>query len=297
MGNEKYTGTYDWGKKRDWSSKRRKGLSEPIRAEGEHDAIVDLELWNRVQAVNQLQKKTPISQSNFKGEFILTGLLRCPVCNAGTVMSKRPKRDGSGHHLYYMCQNFHSKGKSVCSSNLVNKELVEGQVLQFIRAVLADESIVDGIMERLRSEETKSTAQLERDLNIQQTSLKKLMDKQKKQDDDYYSNVIKATVYNRLSETVETEIVQQQQIIKHIEREIDKVQSTVILNKEIIVEALKNFDELFDQATNEEKRALLRALIKEIHMDSDRKSIKNIVFWFTEDDGLEQSALPEQRER
>lgn len=32
-------------------------------------------------------------------------------------------------------------------------------------------------------------------------------------------------------------------------------------------------------------------------MESDRKSIKNIVFWFTEDDGLTQSALPEQRER
>ncbi|GIO12187.1 hypothetical protein J19TS2_17420 [Cohnella xylanilytica] len=297
LDNEKYTGSLDWGKKRDWSIKRRKGVSEPIKVKGEHDAIIDPELWNKVQAVNQLQKKASLSQSNFKGEFILSGLLRCPVCNAGTVMSKSKKRDGSGYHLYYMCQNFHAKGKSVCSSNLVNKELVEGQVLQFIRTVLADESIVEGIMERLRSEETKSTAQLERDLHIQQTSLKKLLEKQRKQDDDYYANVISATVYNRLSEAVEAEIIQQQQIVANIEREIDKVQSTVILNKEIIVEALKNFDELFDAATNEEKRSLLRALIKEIHMESNRKSIKNIVFWFTEDDGLAQTALPEQGTR
>lgn len=107
-------------------------------------------------------------------------------------------------------------------------------MLQFIRTVLTDQSIVDGIMERLRSDETKSVAQLERDLHIQQTSLQKLLEKQRKQDDDYYANAIKEALYNRLSEAVETEIVQQQQIITHIEREIDKVQSTVILNKEII---------------------------------------------------------------
>jgi len=40
------------------------------------------------------------------------------------------------------------------------------------------------------------------------------------------------------------------------------------------------------------KRSLLRALIKEIHMEADRKSIKNIVFWFSEDDPFTDSALP-----
>lgn len=101
-------------------------------------------------------------------------------------MSKRPKRNGTGYHLYYMCQNFHTKDKTVCSSNLINKELVEGQVLQFIRTILADDQIVDGIMNRLKSEESRSTAELEKDLDIQKTCFKKLIEKQKKQDADYY---------------------------------------------------------------------------------------------------------------
>ncbi|GIP36519.1 hypothetical protein J2TS4_57290 [Paenibacillus sp. J2TS4] len=54
---------------------------------------------------------------------------------------------------------------------------------------------------------------------------------------------------------------------------------------------------MFEEATNEEKKALLRALIKEIHMESDRKSIKKIVFLFSEDDGLAQAALPVSEER
>ncbi|KOR75956.1 hypothetical protein AM231_25170 [Paenibacillus solani] len=55
---------------------------------------------------------------------------------------------------------------------------------------------------------------------------------------------------------------------------------------------MKNFDVLFAEASNDGKRTLLRALINEIHMEADRKSIKNIVFWFTEGDSLSHFAVP-----
>lgn len=297
LGNEKYTGFMDWGKKREWSSKRRKGKSEPTKAQGEHESIIEMELWSKVQAMNKLKSTEPINPSNFKGEFILSGLLRCPQCGAGTVMSKSKKRDGTGYHLYYMCQNYHAKGKTVCGSNLIRKEVVEEQALKFIRLMLDSEEIVDGIMERLKGEENQSIAQLEKDLNIQRTSLKKLLEKQKKQDSDYYDEKISAALYNRLSETLEAEINEKKQATAHIEREIEKLQSTVTVNKEIIIDALANFDALFEEAANEEKKALLRALIKEIHMEADRKSIKNIVFWFSEDDGSTNTALPDLGER
>lgn len=54
---------------------------------------------------------------------------------------------------------------------------------------------------------------------------------------------------------------------------------------------------MFEDATNEEKRTLLRALIKEIHVEADRKSIKNIVFWFTEGGEFMDSVLPINEER
>ena len=255
-----------------------------------------MDTWSKVQAIKKINNESPISQSNFKGEFILSGLLRCPVCGAGTVMSKRPKRDGSGHHLYYMCQSFHTKGKTVCSSNLINKKLIEGQLLQFIRTILADDQTYY-IMKRLKSEESRGS-ELEKDLEIQKTCLKKLIEKQKKQDADYYEEKIKAELYNRLSEALELELNECKRVITHLEREIEKLQSAVIINKEIILEALMNFDSLFEDATNEEKRTLLRALIKEIHVEADRKSIKNIVFWFTEDDGNSMyNALPMSEER
>lgn len=128
-------------------------------------------------------------------------------------------------------------------------------------------------------------------------SLKKLLERQNKQDDDYYAGRIKAERYDRLAETVEAQINETKQAILYIEREIEKIQSTVIINKEIIIEALTNFDNLFEEASNEAKRSLLRSLIKEIHVETDRKSIKSIVFWFAEDDGLAHTALPVSEER
>lgn len=290
--NEKYTGDMVWGKVRDWSTKRRKGKSEPTRVPGEHLAIIDKELWEKAQRVTEIKRESQISQSNFKGEFILTGLLRCPVCGAGTVMHKSRTRDGSGYHLYYMCGNYHTKGKAVCSTNLMRKEVIEDQVLDFIRTILSNEDIAEGIMNRLRTEESQSTLKLERDLNLQRNHLKKLLENQRKQDDDYYSGTISAGVYSRLSEKLESEIVDLREVIAHIEREIETLQSKYVLNKEIIMEALTNFDNLFSVATNEEKRTLLRSLIKEIHMEPNRKAIKNIVFWFAEDGSSVGCALP-----
>lgn len=295
--NEKYTGSLDWGKQRNWNSTRRSGKSEPIRADGEHEAIIDMELWGRVQAIMKSKKETVTHSANYTGQFLLSGILRCPVCGAGTVMSKRNKRNGSGHYLYYICQKFHSKGKTVCQANSIKKDLIEEQVLKFIRTVLAEEQIVDGIMERLKNEESHSTAQLEKDLSIQQKSMKKLLEKQTKQDSDYYDEKINASIYNRLSEKLEVEISEHRNAVAYLEREIEKMQAKVSINKEIIIEALTNFDNLFESATNEEKKALIRALIKEIHVEADRESIKNIVFWFSEDDTIMPSVLPLQETR
>lgn len=62
------------------------------------------------------------------------------------------------------------------------------------------------------------------------------------------------------------------QEVTHIESEIEKLQSTVSINRELIIEALTNFDDIFEEATKE-KSSLLRALIKEIHVEADRKSV------------------------
>jgi len=109
-------------------------------------------------------------------------------------------------------------------------------------------------MERFKNEESHSTAQLEKDLSIQRISMKKLLDRQMKQDSDYYEAKINVTRYNRLSETLEAEISEHKNIVAYLEREIEKLQAKVNINKELIVEALTNFDNLLIQQAMKRKR-------------------------------------------
>ncbi|WP_368774770.1 hypothetical protein [Bacillus aerius] len=40
-------------------------------------------------------------------------------------MNKSKKKNSEDYHLYYMCQAYHSKGKSVCKANLIKTKVVE----------------------------------------------------------------------------------------------------------------------------------------------------------------------------
>jgi site-specific DNA recombinase len=282
--NEVYIGNVVWGKHTQWNINRRKGKNEnPIKVKGKHDPIIDMELWNKVQKVNQVQKENAITHSNFKGDFILTGILRCPACGAGTVMSKS-KKNGK-YHFYYMCQSHHSKGRVACGSNLIRKDLIEEKVLRVIQGIIQDKNLVDEIIEKLERDQKLDVSDLKHNLNIQKKGFLKLEEKQKKLDADYF-NGLSPDTYDRLSNNLQDEIKITKEVIANIERELEKATSGFNIDKETVIEALKNFDKLFECATNEEKRVLMKALIKRIEMEPNRKDIKTIVFWFSEDNGL-----------
>ena len=90
--------------------KKKRKTDEYKFVKGKHEPIVSEDLWKSIQSVNYAHKKSISKNRNFNGEFVLSGILRCPSCGAGMVMCKTKKRDKSGYHLYYMCQAFHSKG-------------------------------------------------------------------------------------------------------------------------------------------------------------------------------------------
>lgn len=70
------------------------------------------------------------------------------------------------------------------------------------------------------------------------------------------------------------------------EEEIEDLKSEATISKDTIYQALENFDNLYETATNEEKKLLLRAIIRKIEVEPNRKYIKQITFWFDFDDAL-----------
>ncbi|MGE6402239.1 recombinase family protein [Bacillus cereus] len=285
--NEIYIGKVKWGKRRDWNTKRRKGVTKDyVLVEGKHDAIISVELWVKVQVVNNTNRESVSKNRNFNGDFILSGILRCPACGAGTVMSKSKKRDGSGYYLYYMCQAFASKGVKACKSNLIGKENIEKKVLQKIRELLSDMTIVDEVLNKIKKQNILQENSVKDTLLLNKKGLHKKKSYLDKLNNDYFSEKIRAEVYNMQAEALLKDVADLEEKGREIEREYEDLKSETIITKETVNEALKNFNNLFDNATYEQRKMLIRTIIKKIEVEPNRKDLRCISFWFDYDDAL-----------
>lgn len=88
--------------------------------DGIHEAIIEEELWNKVQAI--LSQKSGKPSRLYDGEYFLTGILHCPQCGAGMVISRTTNtlKDGTKKRItYYACGNWKNKGTAVCHSNMI----------------------------------------------------------------------------------------------------------------------------------------------------------------------------------
>ncbi|MNW48879.1 DNA-invertase hin [compost metagenome] len=287
LSNPTYIGKIRWGQHRQWDKKRRKGKSNnPIIVDGKHEAIISLELWEKAIEVGKLQNNKGITPSNYKGQFLLSGILRCPQCGAGTVMTKRKMRNGDGHHLYYMCQAYHSKGLTACRTNLVDKHLIEDQVLKVIQGVLNNQVLVEQILNKSKNESNHDTGQLNLQLSVQVKELDRLNNRKADTNQSFIVGDIEATAYNEITKALVQKIEDTERVIHNLNVEIEKKSSKYNITEAMIIDALQNFETAFEHAENEEKKQLIKALIKKIEVEPDRKRLKNITFWFSEDDAL-----------
>ena len=90
--NEAYMGTLVWGK--------RSNLA-PVRVENAWPAIVDREVFYRVQSLLKARGPKIIHPRRAISDYLLSGIIKCSVC--GKAMSGHSAK--SGRFFYYHCAN------------------------------------------------------------------------------------------------------------------------------------------------------------------------------------------------
>ena len=117
--NERYIGVYTF---------------HEYRAENAIPAIIDKDLWNRVQARVSAQK--PSGTFKAKRLYLLSGKLFCGLCGA----KMNGNSSGDGTYCYYEC--YEKKNlRSSCSKKNLRKEFIEDVVVQDALSLLTDENI------------------------------------------------------------------------------------------------------------------------------------------------------------
>ena len=148
LDNPVYIGKIRFNQYENWAEKRRSGKNkDPIIVDGEHEAIIPEDLWERVQQKRSARSYKPVQSDH---PYILTKLIRCPQCGAGMVAGK--SKGPNKTYRYYKCGTFHNKGASECSANSINADVAERQVLQEFKRIVTESQILQRLVQKMNKE-------------------------------------------------------------------------------------------------------------------------------------------------
>ena len=112
--------------------------NEQIVRENAHEAIVDRDVWDKVQAINEGNARGRTDKAN--RVHPLSGLLVCADCGK----KLKGKSAGSNKSYMYSCRTYVDLGKKYCTSHAISERLIESIVLQDIRAMLGEVELNEG---------------------------------------------------------------------------------------------------------------------------------------------------------
>ncbi len=271
--NPVYIGKIRFNVRQDWSKKRRKNINEnPILVEGQHEAIIDVETWNKVQVI--LKERSKKHNKVYDSEQPLTGILRCPVCGAGMTISRstRKKSDGSKVILeYYSCGNWKNKGTAVCNSNSIRVEKANAYVIDKVSELINNESILRKVVDNInknKSTKLKPTLNQIEQLNKE---IEKLNIKKDKNLELFEDGILAKSELSTRIKVINDDIEKLKLREQELKQDVDLVEGEPV-SYELVRDVMTRFKEVFlSMGTSQQRKQLIHLLISKITMNKKRE--------------------------
>ena len=251
--------------------------------EGEQDAIVPLETWQKVQSLLCRNGRTGGVEARNKFGALLKGILRCACCDCSMTPSHTTK-NGSKRYRYYVCGNAQKRGWHNCPSRSVPAPEIEKFVVDKIRLVGQDTQLVGEVVEqaKIQSEQELGALERERDGLVREL--------------EYWNEAIRITAPTiRSGDTNSISLEQlanchenlRKAELRHSEVS-EKIQAirVIALTHDDVVKSLASFEPLWESLTVREQTRIVQLIIKQIDYDGStgrvtitfhREGIKSIV--------------------
>jgi len=138
--------------------------------DGEHEAIVEQETWDRVQELLKNGSRGP-RRPNSRTTSLLAGILRCAPCDA--AMTPTFSQKGRVRYRYYLCTKAHLRGWDSCPTKSVSAKRIEAFVVDKIRGVGRDPGLVARTADEARKQLAVRTVELESEAKQLRVDLEK----------------------------------------------------------------------------------------------------------------------------
>jgi len=113
--------------------------------DGEHEAIVEQDLFDKVQALLRLNGRTGGVEVRNKYGALLRGLLRCKTCQCAMTHTFTKGRRGQ-FYRYYRCTAAIKSGAEVCPATTLPAGEIERLVVDEVRGLATDRSLLDMVL-------------------------------------------------------------------------------------------------------------------------------------------------------
>lgn len=271
--NPVYAGYIRYNVRKDWNEKRRNNINpNPIIQKGEHEPIISEEVWQIAQNVYQSRSCKP--NRIHDGEFPLTGIMRCPACGAGMVISRTTNtlKDGTKRVLeYYVCGAWKNKGTLVCRSNGVRTEYADAFTLDKLQRLMRSDKLIKELVKSVNSRNGKIFMPLQKEFDMYAKQMNEAEQKLLKTFDAYTDELISKAMYVEKAKRLEGQIQELKELMEPLRKQMQG-NTVKVISYEVIKEVLLNFSKAFQNAlTREQRKRLLHLLIHKITINEDRK--------------------------
>ena len=270
---------------------RQAWQEEYIVADGKHEAIISEELWNKVR---EKRIETGIKQPSKVGKdrsHLLTGLLRCPVCGGPMYTNKHAwtNKDGTYKEVYYyVCsRNRMVRGKSCTYKAMLKKTEIEPLVIASIKELVSNKTFAKEVKSRIGTQIDTTT--IDREIKNYESKLREV-DLNKARLENEIDTLPEDTRYrDRKLHDMTIRLDGLYDIMVELEEKIEDAKlkrRSVEMNAitlDNVYRLMINFEKMYDRINDEERKALVSSLIKEIQIyprDETEVPLKSILFNF-----------------
>ncbi len=231
--------------------------------EGQQEPIIPMELWNKVQAIIESKRaKRSKSRKQNLHTFLLQGLVKCGWCKFymtpyyGMNHQKKP-------YFYYQCTCKIHRGNKECKMKAVPAQALEKVVADRLIQLSDDQKRVQDLV----AEATTNNSERMKSLMQARKNYQRLLKDIEKKLDALVESIAERKVGIK---TISQKIIDLEEQKSQIEQEMMENEVTLAEVKQKAVsvaqleQKLTTFEELFTEATPEERKDLLRLHINHL---------------------------------
>ncbi|MGE0769289.1 MAG: recombinase family protein [Hyphomicrobiaceae bacterium] len=237
---------------------------------GEHAAIVDADVWQRVQALLARNGRTGGAAVRNKFGALLKGILRCVNCDCAMCPTHATK-DGAKRYRYYVCSAAQKRGWHSCPSKSIPATEIERFVVDQIKCVGRDPAILNETISQARSQAGTKIEELDAERNALHRELAR------------WNKELRGLLENGSSvgagSSDAIRLAELQDRIRTAERRATEIREQVVtlgrqlVNEREVVQALSIFDPIWDSLTPREQARVVQLLVERVDYDGAKGKV------------------------